>query len=247
MEMDAAAEVIEGTLGYRFSDRGLLVLALTHRTWIEERHPGGGAPGHLSQQRLEFLGDGLLNYVVARWLYERFPRADEGELTGRRKQFTQGEWLRERGESLGLGSCVLLGRGEEANAAHNRKLLEDTVEAIIGAVALDGGDERATALVLGWLPQVLPTWDPREASDPVVRFGEWFQARYRKQPPEPRYEGSGPPHRRSWTAEILVDGLRGLGEGQSKPEAKRAACRNLLNQIAVREQSAKLDQVESGG
>lgn len=235
MPTDDPSKDIEKALGYTFQDRALLALALTHRSWVEEQHPGGAAPSHLSQQRLEFLGDALLNYVVGKWLYELLPYASEGELTGRRKQFTEGGWLRSRGEALGVSRWLRLGRGEVGNVGRNRRVLEDTTEAILGAVVLDGGDAIGATLIRGWLPPELP---PRDAGDPIIRFGEWFQMKHRASAPEPSYESTGPDDHRTWTAEVVVDGLRGVGTGPGKKEAKRAACHAILHEIDAREGAA---------
>lgn len=205
-------------------------LALTHRTWVEERHPGGAAPGHLSQQRLEFLGDAILNYTVGRWLYEALPTSDEGDLTERRKAFTKGEWLHQRGAALGLSQWVRLGRGE-ASSDRNRKLLEDTTEALLGAVAVDGGEAAAIALVRAWLPATVPA---EVEGDPIALFNEWYQRAHRGSPPEPEYHSSGPDHARTWTARYDLDGFAAEGLGVGKQDAKRAACRELWALIRAR-------------
>lgn len=219
---------VEEALAYRFNDSALLELALTHRSWVEERHPGGAAPGYLSQQRLEFLGDAILNYAVGRWLYLSLPTAEEGELTERRKRFTEGGWLHERGLALGLHRWVRLGRGEAARVDRNRTLIEDTTEAVIGAVALDGGDEAAFGLIRRWLPTTLPHM---EVGDPIIRFNEWFQARYRRSPPEPTYASTGRDDAKEWTAEVEHEGIRVVGRGAGKKEAKKHALGLLLERL----------------
>lgn len=191
---------------------------------MEEHAPGGRAPAHLSQQRLEFLGDALLGYVVGRWMYEQLPLADEGVLTERRTEFTKGTWLSAQGSSLRLDEFVLLGRGETANAA-NKKLLEDTAEAIVGAVLLDGGDEAAVRVIRSWLPAELPPPGPR---DPIIAFGEWFQARFRQSPPKPAYSPSGAQHALSWCARREIDGVEFEGMGATQQDANRALCSAIL-------------------
>lgn len=224
MSTNEALTQLEARLGYTFSDRDLLRRALTHRSWVEERSPGGKAPSHQSQQRLEFLGDALLGYVVGRWVYEQLPTAGEGELTERRKAFTEGGWLAAKGASLGLGALVEVGRGEAANTA-NLKLDEDTAEAVLGAILLDGGDEAAVRVIRSWLPPELPPPGPR---DPIVRFNEWFQGKHGRSPEPPEYESTGTPHALRWTARRALDGVAFEGYGSNKADANRDLCAAIL-------------------
>jgi ribonuclease-3 len=224
MPTDDALTELQERLGYRFKDPELLRRALSHRSWIEERAPGGRAPAHQNQQRLEFLGDALLGYVVGRWIYDQLPMADEGVLTIRRTDFTKGEWLSARGASLGLDHVVRLGRGEAANDA-NRKLLEDTTEAILGAILLDGGDEAAVRVLQSWLPAELPPPGPR---NPISAFNEWFQARFRRSPPKPTYSSTGAQHTQTWSARREIDGVEFEGTGANHEEANRALCTEIL-------------------
>ena len=219
---------LELALGYTFKEPTLLELALSHRTWVEEQHPGGHAPAHLSQQRLEFLGDAVLGYALARWLYEALPSAAEGELTDRRKEFAKAEWLQQRGASLGLAASVRLGAGEAAHAERNRRVVADTVEAIIGAVLLDSSEVVAIALVRGWLPTEPP---PMPQPDPVTAFIEWFQQEHQSPPPAPEYEAVGPEHARRWTATVSSGWDQATGTGRTKQEAKREACRAFLSEF----------------
>lgn len=226
----AALLTLQQTLGYRFTDPALLDLALTHRSWVEERYPGGNAPAHESQQRLEFLGDALLGYVVGRWLYRLLPHAPEGDLTSRRMVFTQGTWLSARGDILGLDPLVRRGRGEAANLGGTAKLLEDTTEALIGAILLDGGEAAAIAVIESWLPAQAPA--PPEP-DSIAAFNEWYQAKFRKPPPEPTCIAVGPDLTPPWCAMLGVDGIEEQGSGRTKQEAKRDLYRKLLAALAA--------------
>ena len=205
-----ALHQLQADLGYTFTDRSLLERALTHRSWIEERHPGGAAPAHLSQQRLEFLGDAVLGYVIGRWLYERLPTATEKELTSRRKGFACGAWLAELGERLNLRPLVLLGRGEAANVEKNLKVMEDT---------------QATQSLRRFLPDELPT---QIEVDPIVRFGERYQAAHKRSPPPPAYSSEGPAHQKVFTATYTFRGESVSGRGATHQAAQRDACRELL-------------------
>lgn len=136
---------LQAQLGFTFQNEALLRQALTHRSYVEEnRFEDGGLTQH--QQRLEFLGDAFLNYVGAMEMYLTFPNAPEGELTEQRMKRVRGEWLQQVGQRLGLGSLLRRGRGEAMNA-NNKKVIEDTMEALIGAVLLDQGAAEAGRLV----------------------------------------------------------------------------------------------------
>ena len=230
MSTEAELRDLQSRLGHTFADPALLDLALTHRTWVEERHPGGNAPAHLSQQRLEFLGDALLNQVVGRWLYERLPTASEGELTKRRTDFTRGEWLNARGVELGVGPLVRRGRGESLNAGINRKVVEDTTEALIGAVALDAGNAVAEAVLRAWLPAEIPREGVR---DPVSALNEWHQKKYKCAVPEPESSSTGPDHQQTWTATLTLDGVTGRGVGGSLKDARRRMAQDLLEKLGI--------------
>lgn len=227
MPTDDALTELQKRLGYRFKNPALLQRALSHRSWVEERAPSGRAPAHESQQQLEFLGDALLGYVVGRWIYDQLPMADEGVLTIRRTDFTKGEWLSARGASLGIDRFVRLGRGEAANEA-NRKMLEDTVEAIVGAILLDDddhGDAAAVRVIRSWLPDELP---PPGRRDPIIAFGEWFQARFRRSPPKLTYSSTLAQHTQTWSARREIDGVEFEGTGANQQDANRALCAAIL-------------------
>lgn len=233
MSNDDDLAQLEERLGYHFRDRAHLIRALTHRTWVEERVPGGRAPAHESQQRLEFLGDALLGYVVGRWLFELLPTGDVGELTARRTEFTKGKWLAAKGGALGLERLVRRGAGEAANQT-NQRLLEDTVEAILGAILVDGGENAAVGVIRSWLPQELPSGLPLSPSrDPIVVFGEWFQKHSRSTATEPAYSSTGAQHTPSWRASREIDGIEYEGFGGNKQEAKRALCLVILEALGV--------------
>lgn len=231
MFQDPRLAALQTALGYAFQRPEPLVRALTHPSFIEERHPGGKAPRHEAQGSLEFLGDALLDYVIARYLLEQRPLATEGELTAARAAYASGPWLEARAKALGLGELVRLGRGAILQVKSNRALLEDTVEAVLGAMVVDGGEAQATALVRGWLathPAVA------EHSNPIGALGEWYQKRFKLPLPEPDWTSVGADHSRVWTCSLSVDGQGPfLGEAASKREAKEIACRAALAALGV--------------
>jgi len=204
--------------------------ALTHRSWLKEQRDQGLNLGDADQQRLEFLGDAFLGYVVGRALFEADREADEGALTDRRKRLVEGKWLNAVGERLEVQKVVRLGKGEEAFQRRNERLCKDTVEALIGAILLDGGDEPARALI----HRLMTDSDaPSEAGpDPIIAFGEEFQKRFRSPPPEPEYTSTGEDHMPMWQATLeRWNGTTVRGTGTGKKDAKREAYRNALASI----------------
>ncbi len=131
---------LERALGHTFSDRTHLLEALTHKTWLMEQQARGLALDLRDQQRLEFLGDAFLNYEVGRLLFLRFPKASEGDFTARRRSLVKGESIHAVGQRLGVLDLVQVGAGERVKLDRNKKVLEDTVEALIGAILLDASD-----------------------------------------------------------------------------------------------------------
>ena len=183
-------ERLSAALGYAFRDPGLLKQALTHRS-----------QGPRNNERLEFLGDGLLNFIVGAALYELRPRDEEGALSRLRASLVREESLARIARSLDLGKLLYLGESEsKSGGARRDSILADAFEAIIGAIYLDGGFEPARTSCLKLFASMLDDLpDPETLKDAKTRLQEWLQARGR---PLPRYEvlaESGPPHRREFS------------------------------------------------
>jgi ribonuclease III len=224
---EGAAALAE-RLGHTFSDITLLQQALAHRSWCGEQE--GGAP---SNERLEFLGDAVLGAVVALYTYRRYPDFPEGMLAKVRSAVVNARVLAQVADGLGIGDVLLLGRGEESSGGRAKaSILADALEAVIGAVYLDGGWDSAEALILRELDQPI-SWAGEEPDDfdhksrlqeKAVRDGEGT----------PRYVvvGSGPDHDRAYVAEVFVAGTRwGMGEGRSKKDAEQEAARNAWEEL----------------
>lgn len=213
-----------------------LSTALTHRTWVEEAYPGGAAPAHLSQQRLEFLGDAFLGAVVARALFDLHPTADEGSLTRLAERFKRGSALATQGRALGLDALLCAGRGAVSQLTGNDNALEDTMEAVIGALVIDGHAEAARRLILGWIAAHPPSLtEPPSASahpNPIGAINELSLRLLRRPAPEATAYSHGPDHDLTW--ELTLD-LQELGlsvyytTSNSKKAAKVEACRQALN------------------
>ena len=217
-------DTLEEALGYRFSDRTLLLEALTHKTWWMEECAQGREPPHGHQQRLEFLGDAFIGYAIARQLFEEQPEAEEGSLTDQRKALIRKEPLGGVGRTLRVLDLLRLGRGERANASSNQKVCEDTVEALVGAVLLDDGESSASRVVQRLVSMMEPV-----VENPIPEFNELWQKTYRTSPPEPVYQHFGADHTPTWRATVeLPNGGSVSAEASSKQAAKRAACRKAL-------------------
>jgi ribonuclease-3 len=217
-------DALQRDLGYRFEDRGLLVRALTHRS-----------VGAQNYERLEFLGDGLLNFVVGAALYEREPGAEEGALSRLRAALVREETLARCARGLRLGQYLELGESERKSGGNRRdSILADVLEALIGAVYLDGGVAAAQAVCLQVLAAEFSSLpDPDTLKDSKTRLQEWLQARSR---PLPNYEilsESGPPHRRVFRIRCTLSdaGLLAEASGASRRAAEQDAARKLLESL----------------
>lgn len=215
-------------LRYRFRRPELLELALTHRSFVHER----GRMRADSYERLEFLGDALLGFLVADALYRVDPEAGEGTLTRRKQRVVRAETLAAAARSLGLGGSLRLGRGEESTKGRDKpSLLSDAFEAVLGAVYLDGGMRSARAFVRRHLGPALERagTSDRISEDYKTRLQERTQARLHLTPTYRIVSREGPPHELRFRAHVLVDGrVAGEGTGPSRKQAEQAAARAAL-------------------
>ena len=206
-------------VGHDFADPGLLRRALAHRSWCAE------TPGEESNERLEFLGDAVLGWAIADIAYHRHGDLPEGLLTDLRKSVVNAAALAEVGRRIGLGDHILLGRGEAAaGGADKPSILSDAVEAVLGAVYLDGGADAAFGMVERLVaPMMDGSVDRLGQLDHKTQLQE-LCARIGLPAPEYRSSSTGPDHARRFTAEVLVDGrVVGVGRGGSKKVAEQDA------------------------
>ncbi|HEY7293490.1 MAG TPA: ribonuclease III [Dehalococcoidia bacterium] len=218
-------------LGVRFRHPELLRRALVHRSLLNET----GRPATESNERLEFLGDAVLGFVVARDLYRRFPEASEGQLTTLRAQLVKGETLAAVARRLGLSDLLELGRGEEQTGGRERPLnLARAYEAVIGALAEDGGLRAAEAFIRRTLAPELRAALPFDgAFDPKSRLQMLCQARAGKTPVYRVARIEGPDHARVFHVEVALDEqVLGSGEGRNKRTAERLAAEMALETLA---------------
>jgi ribonuclease III len=222
-------EQLQSSLGYWFKDMNLLRLALTHPSVAHEQ---GLTVEH--NQRLEFLGDAVLQLVLTRFLYEKFPGFGEGPLTKARAQVVNRRSLAERARQVNLGEHLILSRGEELNQGRERpSALADAFEAVLGAIFLDGGYEAAQEFVRRRFGEVLDEMGVIPILDnPKGELQEILQA---KSPESPRYQltaVSGPDHDRSFECAVFYRGEElGRGTGKSKKEAETYAALSALKNL----------------
>jgi len=214
-------------LGVAFRDVSLLSRALTHRSYLNE-NPGSVLEDN---ERLEFLGDAVIDFVVAGFLYHRFPEMDEGALTALRAALVRAESLAGFARQIDLGRYLRLGLGEEENGGRERTpLLCATFEAVAGAIYLDHGLEQARAFIE---PLIRPALEQIRAEelykDAKSEFQVWAQARFNVTP-HYRVSGSeGPDHARTFTVQVLVGPeVWGEGRGRSKQSAAQAAAAEAM-------------------
>ncbi len=226
--MLTAAEWAGTRLGYAFRDPALLDAALTHRS--ASRH---------NYERLEFLGDSVLNFTTAVLLYRVYPDADEGDLSRYRASLVSGHSLAEVAAGLGLGEQLRLGSGELKTGGFRRSsILADALEALFGAVYLDGGIAAASDVIerllgarLGDLPEA------GQLKDPKTRLQEHLQAQGQRLPVYAVEEVNGEPHEQRFVAscEVAALGARARGEGSSRRRAEQEAARRVLEQLTGEE------------
>jgi ribonuclease-3 len=207
-------------IGYSFNDPALLDLALTHRSY-----------GSHNNERLEFLGDAALNFIIGHAIYQRLPDVREGELSRYRSSLVKGVTLTEIANELQLSAHLHLGAGEIKSGGHRRaSILADTVEAIIGAIYLDGGMCPCEMSVLQWFESRLDNLNDQGLKDPKTQLQEFMQARGSSLPVYEVESISGEEHNQQFTVHCKVDGLRkpSIGRGSSRRHAEKQAAELAL-------------------
>lgn len=217
-------DALESSLGYAFKDKRLLQTALTHRSH-----------GSAHNERLEFLGDSVLNCAIAGALFERFADLPEGDLSRLRAHLVRQDSLYQLAQGLQLGEYLRLGEGEVRSGGHQRpSILADTLEALFGAVYLEAGFDAAAALIRRIFADLLAGLVPGQSmKDPKTRLQEWLQGRRK---PLPRYElleTTGAAHDQRFRVACRVDafGIETHGMGASRRLAEQAAAASALEKL----------------
>ncbi len=214
---------LERRLGHTFTDRRLLRAALIHRSYAAEH------AGVEDNERLEFLGDAVLQLAVTDLLYSRFPDLTEGEMAKVRAASVNRTELAAIARPLGVGEAVLMGRGEESSGGRTKdSILADAMEAILAAVYLDAGFEVARSVIVDhWEPLVRRKAEAPGGRDWKTRYQEHLAAVGKR--PEYEVHGEGPDHAKVFSAVVKVEGVvTGRGTGRSKKEAEQEAARSAL-------------------
>jgi len=219
---------LETKLGHRFKDIGLLERALTHAS------VRGGKMARFDNERLEFIGDRVLGLAIAEILNQQFPEASEGELARRYNRLVRGEACAKVARNIGLGGHLILSESEADSGGRDKTtILADAVEALLGAVFIDGGFEKARTVVRKlWQEQSSPV--PEVAVDAKSALQEWAQGQGLALPRYTVVSRKGPDHAPHFTAEVIISGRApAQGEGASKRIAEQAAATALLSREGV--------------
>lgn len=212
----------------KLNNNNLLKQALTHRSWVNENSENLG-----TNERLEFLGDAILEFIVSKSIYEKFPKEEEGYLTALRANLVNTKNLANVAEKLGIGEMILLSKGEEEGGGRaNPSLLADTVEAIIGALFLDSGLAASENFIQDHILVDTTRKSQLPLKDPKSLLQEKVQARGY---PAPKYQvasENGPDHNKEFVIEVIVNGVSvAKGRGKSKSDAEQDAAGSALKNM----------------
>ncbi len=227
-KLESPQELIK-RLGIQFDDILLLTRSLTHRSYLNE-HPEALE----DNERLEFLGDAVLDFIVGEWLYNRFPEMEEGDLTQMRSALVQTNQLADFAKKIGIENAVRLGRGEIKSGGKLRNtLLCDVFEAFIGAMLLDQRIKKVKDFVYPLLEgAVNEIIEQHKDEDPKSKLQEWAQANGYHPPKYRTIRVSGPDHAKVFEVEAKVnDKVVGVGKAKSKQAAEKISARNALESI----------------
>ena len=219
-------------LDLKFRDISLLFRALTHRSFMNEH-----SEALEDNERLEFLGDAVLDFIVGAWLYNRYPEMPEGDLTRMRSALVYTEQLARFAQRIDLGNFLRLGRGEvRAGGREKPALLCDAFEALVGAVYLDSGIDKVWEFITPLLEDVVEEiLENHRTGDPKSMLQEWVQAQGLPAPQYITRKASGPDHSKVFEIEVTVNGnVMGHGSGNSKQLAAKAAAHDALAKLKIK-------------
>lgn len=219
-------EVLEQELNIKFNNKELLKTALTHRSFLNEHKEV-----KFSNERLEFLGDAVLQFLSSRFLYEKFPNSPEGDLTNFRASLVCAPSLAETSKKLNFGEYLFLSRGEEDSGGRKREyILANTFEAFLGALFLDQGLQPCRKLVEENLfPKIEQVLNDQTYKDYKSRFQEYAQEKYNQTPEYKEVSSWGPDHNKTFQMGVYIGEKEiGKGDGSSKQKAEQEAARDAL-------------------
>jgi len=229
-------EVLEARLDYQFKNKALVVEALSHSSFVNEQN----RPELRDNERMEFLGDAVLNLVVGHLLMQRFPDLDEGDLSRFRANLVNESQVARLAQIFDLGAHLLLGKGEERSGGREkRSILADAAEALIAAVYLDAGYDTAFRFIETHLSEALDSISAPAANyDYKSRLQETAQATYGQMPAYRIVRESGPDHDKTFHVAVEISDTHAEGVGKSKKMAEQDAARQAIELLAGREDSA---------
>ncbi len=228
--MTSSLSALERKLGVNFNNLSLLEQAVTHSSFLNENEDAIG-----DNERLEYLGDAVIDFVVADWLFQNFPDLHEGRLTRVRAALVQAKTLAMFARTFTLGEYLRMGRGESDQASRNRdRILCSTLEAVLGALYLDQGLAAVKATLIPLIePQAHAIVSDESDIDSKSQLQEWVQAELNTTPEYITVGESGPDHDKQFIVEARINGtVHGTGRGSSKRKAAQAAAKEAYHALA---------------
>ena len=218
---------LQKQINYSFKNIDLLIHALTHRS-----------ANKIHNERLEYLGDSILSYVIAEALFERFPKVDEGDLSQMRSSLVCGETLAKMGQNFNIGDSMILGPGELKSGGHRREsIISDAVEAIIGAIYLDSDIQTIKQLILAWYQTRLVQIQPViKQKDSKTRLQEYLQGQRQNRPVYLIVEVIGDDHDQEFVVQCKLenDNNQYLGRGVNRRKAEQAAAQMAIDKLGIK-------------
>lgn len=218
---------LQKQINYSFKNIDLLIHALTHRS-----------ANKIHNERLEYLGDSILSYVIAEALFERFPKVDEGDLSQMRSSLVCGETLAKMGQNFNIGDSMILGPGELKSGGHRREsIISDAVEAIIGAIYLDSDIQTIKQLILAWYQTRLVQIQPGiKQKDSKTRLQEYLQGQRQNRPVYLIVEVIGDDHDQEFVVQCKLenDNNQYLGRGVNRRKAEQAAAQMAIDNLGIK-------------
>jgi ribonuclease-3 len=243
-ERQASLKELEDRLGYRFQEVKWLDQALTHKSFIyETNHPEKGA-----NEVLEFLGDSVLNLAVSTLLFQKFPDAQEGTLSMMRSQLVRRSFLASLSKQLQLEGYLLLGKSQQSHGGLGKStILGNTYEALIGAIFMDSGFNRALEIIQEHFEPYLQTKTPSVLFDDFKSLLQIYsQQSHGVSPQYQVMNESGPDHDKRFQASVTIGGeVKGLGWGKSKKEAEQEAAKNALEELQIADRKLQIEKPET--
>ncbi len=227
MNRNALLKEFMNKIDYEFRDIELLNVALTHSSYDNERKNYK----RQNNERLEFLGDAILDAVISQFLYKKFEDLEEGDLTRMRSSIVCENSLADCGKKYNIGKYFLLGKGEENTGGRNRtSIIANTVEAVYGAVFIDGGYEKTAEFIIETLGEVIEeAVDGKRYSDYKTALQELIQKKKNSEISYETVKEEGPDHEKTFYIEVTIDNIpAGVGSGKNKKEAEQRAARDAL-------------------